>query len=285
MEKCHGTSAHLAWKDNSLRFFSGGESHDKFVALFDQSKLTAAFTELGHAEIIVYGEAYGGKQQGMRDTYGDKLKFVAFDVKVGDSWLNVPLAEAIVTHRLGLEFVHYVRVPTDIDALNAERDKPSVQAIRNGITVVVGDDVTENVTVHPKLGRLLNAKKSEGIVLRPLIELTLNNGDRIIAKHKRDDFRETATARKVVDPSEQKVLDEAEAIAAEWVVPMRLEHVLQKLEVRGVQDTPLVIKAMLEDIHREAQGEIVESKAADKAISRATAQLFKKRFQAALEVK
>jgi hypothetical protein len=43
MEKIHGTSAHIAWRDGHVTFFSGGAKHDDFVALFDAEKLAAAF--------------------------------------------------------------------------------------------------------------------------------------------------------------------------------------------------------------------------------------------------
>ena len=38
-EKIHGTSAHITWDGKDLRFFAGGESHEKFVALFNQDVL------------------------------------------------------------------------------------------------------------------------------------------------------------------------------------------------------------------------------------------------------
>ena len=45
MEKIHGTSAHIAYKsiDNTIKFFSGGEKHSKFVALFDSQDLLNRF--------------------------------------------------------------------------------------------------------------------------------------------------------------------------------------------------------------------------------------------------
>jgi hypothetical protein len=52
----------------------------------------------------------------MRKTYGDKLRFVAFEVKIGDKWLNVPSAESIVTS-FGLDFVPYEKIPTTIESL------------------------------------------------------------------------------------------------------------------------------------------------------------------------
>jgi hypothetical protein len=68
-----------------LSYFSGGESHGRFVALFDADALTARFAALGHHEVTIYGEAYGGRCMGMRATYGDELRFIAFDVRVNSS--------------------------------------------------------------------------------------------------------------------------------------------------------------------------------------------------------
>lgn len=274
-EKIHGTSSHVAWRDGKVWFHSGGEKHDNFVKLFDEVALTTKFQTMGHESIIVYGEAYGGKQQGQSWRYGKQLKFVAFEAKVGDVWLNVPNAEGLATG-LGLEFVHYKRVSTDIEVLNAERDAPSEQAKRNGM----GDD-----------------KPREGVVIRPLIEVTLNNGDRIIAKHKRDEERETKSPRVVDDPTKLKVIEDAEAIAIEWVTPTRLEHVLDAMEHewnRGEtsfviphtwdpSDTPNVIKAMIEDVVREAASEIVDGKEARKAIGKLAAKLFNDRIKRSLD--
>jgi len=258
LEKIHGTSAHISWKEGKVHYFSGGEKHTNFVALFNEEQLTNAFQSLGVPEAVVYGEAYGGKQQGMSDTYGKSLKFIAFDVKIGDSWLSVPQAEEVVKS-LGLEFIHYTKIPTDLAAIDKERDAMSIQAVRNGI-------------VEPKI--------REGIVLRPLVELTKNNGNRIIVKHKRDEFAERATPQKVVDPEKLKVLQEANAIADEWVTMERLKHVLDKMPPEtGMEQTGNVIKAMIEDIYREGKGEIVESREAGAAIGKKTALMFKQFFK------
>ena len=260
LEKIHGTSAHVAWKDGAVAFFSGGERHARFIALFDETALRAAFETLGHASIVVFGEAYGGSQQGQSWRYGKALKFVAFEVKIGESWLAVPQA-AQVTAALGLEFVHYARVSTDLIALDAQRDAPSEQARRNGVD---GD--------QPR----------EGIVLRPLIEVTKNNGERIIVKHKRDDERETKTPRKVVDPAQQEVLVQAQAIADEWVTPTRLDHVLDGLLAGApavMERTGDVIRAVIEDVLREGAGEIADSKEARQAIGRRAASLFRERVR------
>jgi hypothetical protein len=262
LEKLHGTSAHVSWNVHSVGFFAGGESHEKFKALFDEAALVIAFKALGHEKVMVYGEAYGGKQQGQSWRYGKSLKFAAFEVRIGEHWLSVPSA-ADVCQKLGIEFVHYVKVSTDLEALNAERDAPSVQAKRNGIE---GD--------QPR----------EGVVLRPLIEFTRNDGDRVISKHKRDEERETKSTRQVVDPEKLEVLTRAGEIADEWVTPTRLQHVLQKLpQGVGMEATRDVIAAMVEDVVREGAGEIADSKEARVAIGKKTAELFKAHLKSALK--
>jgi len=158
MEKVHGTSAHIRWHNNTVTYSSGGESHERFRQLFDDAALTQAFTLLGHDDVTVYGEAYGGKCQGMRETYGNELRFIGFDVKVGDIWLTVPNM-ADVCEKLGVEVVPYRKVSTDLAALDAERDRPSEVAVRRGI-----------MTPRPR----------EGVVLRPLQEFTTSNGNRVI---------------------------------------------------------------------------------------------------------
>lgn len=264
LEKIHGTSAHISWKaaEKKVYFFSGGEKHTNFVALFDETFLQTMFQEnFPDQDVKIFGEAYGGKQQRMSATYGPELKFVVFDVKIDKCWLNVPVAERVAL-KAGLEFVDYVKVSTDIEALNAERDKDSTQAIRNGCGT---------------------GKLREGVVLRPLIEVTTNNGERIMAKHKRDEFRETATPR-MVSQEELQVLEDAKAIADEWCTPHRLDHVLQKLpQDIDLKQTKTVINAMVEDVYREGKGEIVESNEVTKAISTRAAMLFKKHLQKALE--
>jgi hypothetical protein len=274
LEKIHGTSArirlfHDVTADagpgmqgggrDRVTFFSGGAKHDQFVALFDQEDLLRRYREhCPHGgEVTIYGEAYGGKMQGMRDTYGDRLRFVAFEVKGKHFW-DVPKAHEFV-EKMGLEFVHYNRVPATLEALDAERDAPSVQAVRNGI---------------------LEPRQREGIVIRPVQELILNEGGVLRAKHKRPDFCETRSKREIQvggDPEKLKVLEDAMAIADEWVTEMRLRHVLDKLpQGIGMEGTKQVIDAMVQDVLREGKGEIVPSKEAIRAVGTSTAKLFKR---------
>jgi len=256
MEKIHGTSAHVGW-NGKLYFFSGGESYDMFVGLFDKNSLIRNFESLGHGKCIIYGEAYGGKCQGMRNTYGDKLRFVAFEVMIGDNFLCVPAAEAIVKS-FGLDFVPYEKIECTIDNLNLWRDMPSQQSMKNGI---------------------IGERKREGIVVRPIKEFVKNNGQRVIAKHKSDEFAETKTPRSIADEVDKlEVLSKANEIADEWVTEMRLSHVLDNFPEAGTEQIPSILKAMNEDIRREAGEEIVFSKEANRAISKKTAEMFKRRL-------
>jgi hypothetical protein len=287
LEKIHGTSAHISFKrkrqmvvgnydivdgiptpriiseedwqktwpdDIEIDFFSGGEKHTNFVGLFDASKLEEVFRMMCVEDMVIYGEAYGGKCRGMSDTYGKSLKFIVFDVKIVGWWLDVPNAEDVAKN-FGLEFVWYTKTSTELDALNILRDRESEQAIRNGCG---------------------SGKKAEGVVLRPLIELRKNNGERIIVKHKRDDFRETRTPRVVGE--ELRVLTEANKIADEWVTEMRLDHILGKMKDPSLDKMGEIIKAMVEDVVREGDKEIVDTKDVRKAIGRKAAEMAKRRF-------
>lgn len=272
MEKIHGTSAHISYRDGKLSLSPGGESLNRFAAVFDlealESRLASKFTP-AHS-VVIYGEAYGGKQQGMSKTYGGTLKFVAFEVAVGDVFLSVPHAAAFC-ESIGLEFVDFVVVTTDMDSLNAERDKPSVQAVRNGIT-------------EPRM--------REGIVLRPVMECVLNNGKRIMAKHKRAEFSERGTPKlEDIDPEKRAILENAESIALEWVTSMRLEHVIDRMlstredKQPKIEDTKYIIELMVEDVTREAAGEIEDNQIVRRHIAGSAAKMFKDRLQSALASK
>lgn len=261
MEKIHGTSAHIKFEKMTaahdadvISLFPGGVSMDSFRAAFDESVLKQKFIEIGRDEVTVYGEAYGGSCQKMGKVYGPAIKFVAFEVEINDVRLSVPDAEAVV-RSLGLEFVSYTLLENfTIEMLDAEMKKDSVQAVRNGM----GE------------GHL-----REGIVLRPVIELKMNDGKYLKAKHKNVEFQETATPRKI-DTDKVQLIADAEKAAQEFVTEMRLTHVLDKFPGADVTKTGEIIKAMVEDVYREAAGEVVESPELSRAISKRTAVMFKR---------
>jgi hypothetical protein len=120
-------------------------------------------------------------------------------------------------------------------------------------------------------------KDKEGLVLRPLIELTKNNGERIIAKYKNDNFRETSSKRGIT-PDKLKVLKDAVEVANEWVTEMRLSHVLDNVKINAMSEVKILIVAMILDIKREGEGEIEWSKQVGKSIGKRTAVMFKQRL-------
>jgi hypothetical protein len=261
-EKVHGTSAHVAYnaETDSLTFFSGWAKHEAFLKVFDPEALLTVFrqnaVEHGVKKIVVYGEAYGGSMQGMSHTYGPNLMFIAFEVCVDDYWMDPMQAERVAT-RLGFEFVPYRIIDATEEAINAEMFSDSEVAIRRGMG-----------TGHMR----------EGVVLRPLVELQLQNGGRLIVKHKRPEFAERESTPKISDPEKQKILEDAQAIADEWVNAVRLEHVLDAFPDVQMADMNKVIHAMIEDVEREAEGEIVTGKEVRSAIGKKTAKLLKSRI-------
>lgn len=275
LEKIHGTSAHITFEydltkadpADQITYFSGGTNPVTFANLFSKEALLRSFPKLGPAHITVFGESYGGKEQGMSYLYGPTPKFIAFDVRIGGDegyFLSVPEAHTFATS-LGLEFVFYKRVPTDLAVLDLERDAGSAQAIRNNI------DIT-------KCRSLLR----EGIVLRPLVEMHYR-GHRICAKHKSDKFGcggERKNTPKIDDPEKLKLYTDAQEAAEEFVTVMRLHHVIGKMaQPIGIEKIPEVIHAMIADIELEAKGEILENDETRKAISRKTVAIFKKHIQ------
>ncbi|MCK9615555.1 MAG: hypothetical protein M0R48_08630 [Candidatus Omnitrophica bacterium] len=268
MEKAHGTSSHVAWNGKEVSFFAGGESHVNFVNLFNKETLTAAFQKVfGETPAIIYGEAYGGSQQKMSKTYGSNLRFIAFDVFSSDRFWDLPDACRLVMEEFGLDFVPFKRVPATVEALDIERDSPSEIAARNGC-----QGNTDRFGFNPPV--------REGIVIRPIHEFTNKWGKRVICKHKRAEFQERQNTPDVkdFDPEKAKLIENADSIAEEWVVAERLNHVLDKLgNPRDLKDTGKVVKAMVEDVFREAEGEIdmTDKSRISKSIGNKTVKLYK----------
>lgn len=268
MEKIHGTSAHIKYHNGELTFYSGGANHQEFVKLFDptrlENNLLGMLREPGCTwdSVVIYGEAYGGKMNAQAWRYGKPLRFVAFDVCLVDgfeaeTWLTVPDADLFVKD-LELEFVHYEVVSSKLVDLDAARDKPSTQAKRNGIE---GDQPTE------------------GVVLRPLIEKPAANFDRMMAKHKRKEERETRTDFQPGDKI--AVYEAAQAIAQEWVTEERLNHVIQKVcldQTPTVKHFQSVINGMVDDVITEGGQMLVDTPEARRAIGGKAAKLFKARL-------
>ncbi len=267
LEKVHGTTAHVSWSDGQQHLSPGGTDTEEFRDAFNQDRLREAFEELGHPSLTVYGEAYGGSCQGMEEVYGGNLKFIAFDVRMGDCWLSVEDAERVV-ESLGLSFVPYTRVSSELDVLDEKRDAQSIVAARCG-------------------GSEKNTPR-EGIVLRPPFEVNLQDGTRLIAKYKNRQFQERNDQPhpEDVDPEKMEKMRNAREIAREWVTEMRLTHVLDEFDSPTIEDTGEVISAMTEDIFEEGSDELdiegIEGEVR-REIGNRTAELFHRRLEQKLK--
>lgn len=295
MEKIEGTSTHIRFHREasvchdapwSYGVFSGGITHSDFLAmLLTKWKLGEVVARLAEQtlgrdvqEVIIYGEGYGGKCQKMGKTYGP-TNFVAFEVQRGGYWLDVDRAREFVTG-LGLPFVHYVKGPTTIEWLTQQRDKPSEQSRTNGIW-----------DGNPETGKDF---PSEGIVLRPPIELVeQSGGGPLRAKFRRPGFRETLHDR-TKEPTDAEAMANAEKVAEEYCVAQRLEHVLSSMIAAGagaegpdgargltVKDTGLVIRAFIEDVAVESARDdgVVWTSEMGKAVGRKAKELFHARLR------
>jgi len=274
LEKIHGSSSHisLALNDKGLweaKVSAGGIKHNDFILMLNtkykfstkvMDKITVITAGKDIKTIGLYGEGYGGRCQNMADVYGP-LNFIIFEVVKDGRWCGVEEA-AFFANQIGMPFVYFEKGPATLEWLDSQKNRPSEQAKRNGM----GDN-----------------QISEGIVIRPPMELHDDNDGRLIAKHRKEIFRETKSARSLTE-EEVEALQDAKEIAEEWVVDHRLTHVLSALVAKGhtqlsMKDTLLVIETMQEDVRVEAGDQIAWSEAAGKAIGRKTAELFKKRVK------
>lgn len=111
-------------------------------------------------QVCLYGEGYGGSIQKAGETYGLEKRFVMFDVKVGDVWLD---REAVmdVSNKLSI---------------------PIVPVVGYGSLYIA--EIKVKLEFKSQWGDF----EAEGIVARPPVELQNKRGERIITKIKCCDY-------------------------------------------------------------------------------------------------
>jgi hypothetical protein len=165
-EKVDGTNIRVIWDGERVSF--GGKTDNAQIPtpLLDHLLHTFPAEQLAEAlkgPLILYGEGYGPKiQKGGR--YRDDAGFVLFDALAGDVWLERWTIEE-VAGALSIPIAPIVGEGRPVDA---------VGMCRAGFKSVLAEDPTLD---------------SEGIVLRPAVELRDRRGKRVIAKLKLRDFR------------------------------------------------------------------------------------------------
>ena len=115
-------------------------------------------------KVILFGEGYGNKIQGVGNRYLKKdVNFILFDVYVGGWWLTREACEDIA-NRLGINIVPIIGYYTFEEA---------IKIVQKGFKSRISEDKTLD---------------AEGLVLKTKYGLLDRKGDRIITKLKTSDF-------------------------------------------------------------------------------------------------
>ncbi len=167
-EKVDGTNIRIMFNGKEIKF--GGKTdraqmpvplmnrlNELFLSKLDLFKETFNYTD--EIDVCFYGEGYGGKiQKGFK--YRSESDFVLFDIKIGRWWLQQN--DMInIGKRFDLDIVPVVGIGNLHDA---------IKIVKDGFKSTWGDFV------------------AEGVVARPLVDLALRNGGRIITKIKYKDW-------------------------------------------------------------------------------------------------
>ena len=165
-EKVDGTNIRVGYKEGNIEF--GGRTENAQIPAVLTKNLCSMFYPMlelleetfGIADIVLYGEGYGGKIQKAGSAYGQDQRFVLFDVLIDGWWLNRDNVNDIAD-TLGIESVPIIGVGSLADM---------VAMAKAGIISTWG------------------SFQAEGIVARPSTELRTRAGKRVITKIKCRDF-------------------------------------------------------------------------------------------------
>lgn len=168
--KIDGTNIRIFWDGHTVTF--GGRTDNAQIpvpllnrlnALFSTSEAEELFEQnFGEKQVILFGEGFGGKIQGVGKQYRENEDFILFDVYMPeeDIWLK-------------REAVEDIAKMFSIDV---------VPVLLTGTITEAEEYVKENAT-DPVFGATL-----EGVVGRPKIEINDRRGSRVIVKVKRKDY-------------------------------------------------------------------------------------------------
>ncbi len=163
-EKVDGTNIRVMWDGTEIRW--GGKTNNaqiptflitKLQGLFPVSKFQGIFPE----PICLYGEGYGAKiQRGGGNYIPNGCDFVLLDVRIGDWWLQ----------------------RKDVENIASRLNISVIPIIGNGGLMTAVDMAEKGF--NSQWGNF----PAEGIVVRPMVELSTRSGHRIIGKIKSKDF-------------------------------------------------------------------------------------------------
>lgn len=171
-EKIDGTNIRVMWDGHKITF--GGRTERANIPAhlmnyLNQKFITPEVEELfeqvfGEKEVILFGEGYGAKIQGVGGLYRSDVSFILFDVLIGDNYQPRDRVED-VAKMFDLEIVPIVLIGTLDEAIQFVRENPK---------------------------STIGTAMMEGVVGRPLVEMRDRCGNRVIVKIKYHDFKEFA---------------------------------------------------------------------------------------------
>jgi hypothetical protein len=171
-EKVDGTNIRVMWDGTQAQPISFGGKTDNaqipaplLQALEKQwyphmELLTETF---GAKQVCMYGEGFGGKIQRGSNVYGPSPRFILFDILIEDYWLN----------------------RESISELGAKFGCEVVPVIARGSLELMVTQTELGLASRVGIGT------AEGLVGKPVVELTNSRGHRVITKIKCRDFQGT----------------------------------------------------------------------------------------------
>lgn len=168
-EKIDGTNIRVIWDGAEVKF--GGRTDnaqipaklvEHLIETFPAQTMIEVFGDKGG--IVLYGEGYGaGIQSG--GAYRPDQSFILFDISGVDTWFE---------HDTVVEFAGMLDIPMVADVFTGTLDE-AIEKVKGGFRSEIGTAM------------------SEGLVLRPVVEMKDRLGRRIITKLKHKDFTGKAT--------------------------------------------------------------------------------------------
>lgn len=165
-EKVDGTNIRVMWCGDDGHVELGGKTENSQIPAILVNRLREVFMEekmaerFGEEDVCLYGEGFGAKIQGGGNYKSDGVDFVLFDMKIGKWWLKRGDISSIAS---------FFEVPS-APLVGIGTLHEMVYVARDGFKSAWGDFI------------------AEGIVARPVVELTDRGGQRIITKIKYKDF-------------------------------------------------------------------------------------------------
>lgn len=169
-EKIHGTNIRIYWENGQVRVEGRNDNSQIHGGIIDRANaIPKEWLEMIADGTVLYGEGCGQGIQKGQGFYTDNngVDFILFDVADSKGRFYPWETVTDIANQLGLRQTELIGTGTLDEAIGM---------VKNGMPSRLGDG------------------ESEGLVLRPLVEMTNRWGERIICKIKTRDFESMVTA-------------------------------------------------------------------------------------------